>query len=156
MAVAHLIHGYLGAGKTTFSKQLERELSALRYSPDEWLVTLFGHDPPAEHFAESSARVFSLIDRQWPRALELGVDVILDFGFWSRSARDAARAAARDVGAETRLYSLTCPEPIARARCLARNAEADGTLFISENTFELLKNRFEPLAADEAREEIAT
>ena len=32
MATAHLIYGYLGAGKTTFAKKLERELPAIRFS----------------------------------------------------------------------------------------------------------------------------
>jgi len=35
MSAAHLIHGYLGAGKTTFARQLERDIPAIRFSHDE-------------------------------------------------------------------------------------------------------------------------
>jgi tRNA uridine 5-carbamoylmethylation protein Kti12 len=42
MATAHLIHGFLGAGKTTFARQLERELRAIRFSQDEWMANLNG------------------------------------------------------------------------------------------------------------------
>jgi len=40
MPTAHLIHGYLGAGKTTFARQLERNIPAIRFSHDEWMVRL--------------------------------------------------------------------------------------------------------------------
>jgi predicted kinase len=32
MATAHLIHGFLGVGKTTFARQLEGRLPAIRFS----------------------------------------------------------------------------------------------------------------------------
>ena len=48
MPTAHLIHGYLGAGKTTFARQLERDIPAIRFSHDEWMVRLYGDDPPIE------------------------------------------------------------------------------------------------------------
>jgi hypothetical protein len=51
MPSAHLIYGYLGAGKTTFARQLERDIPAIRFSHDEWMVRLYGDDPPIEQFA---------------------------------------------------------------------------------------------------------
>jgi hypothetical protein len=38
MSTAHLIHGFLGAWKTTFAKKLEAELGAVRFSQDEWMA----------------------------------------------------------------------------------------------------------------------
>jgi predicted kinase len=46
MPAAHLIHGFLGAGKTTFARELERNIPAIRFSHDEWMVRLYGIDPP--------------------------------------------------------------------------------------------------------------
>ena len=154
VAVAHLVYGYLGAGKTTFSKRLASELQAVRYSPDEWLVALYGQDPPENEFAEYSRRVLALINTQWPVVLARGVDVVLDFGFWSRGSRDAARMGAFEAGGGSRLYSLTCEEAVARARCQKRNHSHDGSLFIADATFDLLKSRFEPLGADEHFESV--
>lgn len=37
---AFLIHGFLGAGKTTFAKRLEEEEKALRFTHDEWMSQL--------------------------------------------------------------------------------------------------------------------
>jgi predicted kinase len=94
-----MIHGYLGTGKTTFARQLEQDLPAIRFTHDEWMARLYGEDPPVEHFADYYARVRSLIDSLWPRCLELGSDVVLDLNFWSRRERDEARRVVAAFGA---------------------------------------------------------
>ena len=154
MATAHLVHGFLGVGKTSFAKRLERSLPAIRFSHDEWMVRFYGTDPPADLFAGHSRAVSEQIDLLWPRCLELGVDVVLDLGFWSRKQRDQARAIATARGAGVLLYRLNCPDHEARARLTARNEKLDGDLLITEATYDLLRTRFEPLAPDEKREEV--
>ena len=154
MATAHLIHGFLGAGKTTFARRLERELPAIRFSQDEWMTHLYGNDPPVDEFPIFFRRISEQIARFWPRCLELGVDVILDLNFWSRRERDETRATAIALGASTRLYRLACTEEEAWRRIEHRNRNLDGSLFISRNTFEVLKARFEPLGDDEERTEL--
>jgi predicted kinase len=156
MATAHLIHGFLGVGKTTFARRLERELPAVRYSHDEWMARLYGIDPPVERFAAYRDAVSDVMNAHWPRVLACGADVILDFGFWTRASRDEARAGAAKVGAHVRLYCLECPETIARSRCRARNANLDGSLHITDNTYDVLRARFQPLQADESCERIET
>ena len=151
MATAHLIHGYLGAGKTTLARQLEAELPALRFSHDEWMAKLFGEDPPEASFAENHNRVWDLMASIWRPALALGVDVILDFGFWRRAERDSVRAQVLSTGSEVLLYSLACSDEEAWHRIERRNLALDGALLITRNTFEMLRARFEPLEADEAR-----
>jgi predicted kinase len=91
MATAHLIHGYLGAGKTTFSRRLESETSAIRFTHDEWMQRLYSDDPE-QLFAEYAERVFSVMEDQWRRCLAVNLDVILDFGFWSRAEREIVPA----------------------------------------------------------------
>lgn len=148
MATAHLIHGYLGAGKTTLARRLERELPAIRFTHDEWMVPLFGTDPPAAEFPGLKARVDTLIWQVWPRCLGLGLNVVLDLNFWTRAERDKARAIAAAQGAECRLHDLRCTDATAWGRIEQRNCEP-GNLYIARATFEDLKNRFEPLQPDE-------
>jgi predicted kinase len=154
MSSAHLIHGYLGAGKTTFARQLERNIPAIRFSHDEWMVRLYGDDPPIEQFAVFYWRIHEQVEEIWLRCLELGLDVVLDFGFWTRQERDATRAKIIALGVEARLYRLTCPEDEAWRRIEKRNTNLQGSLLIVRNTFEVFKERFEPLDPDETRIEI--
>jgi predicted kinase len=137
MPAAHLIYGYLGAGKTTFARQLERDIPAIRFSHDEWMVRLYGDDPPIEQFAVFYWRIHEQVEEIWLRCLELGLDVVLDFGFWTRQERDATRAKIIALGAEARLYRLTCPEDEAWRRIEKRNANRQGSLLIVRNTFDV-------------------
>lgn len=83
---AFLLHGFLGVGKTTFARTLEREQRALRFTYEEWMYRLYGGDPPAEHFQDYASRVFETMEAVWTRCLDLGTNVVLDFGFWSRAS----------------------------------------------------------------------
>ncbi|WP_082766342.1 AAA family ATPase [Paramesorhizobium deserti] len=154
MATAHLIHGYLGSGKTTFSRRLEHQTSAIRFTHNEWMQRLYGKDPPEQQFAEYAKRVSFLMEELWVRCLRMNVDVILDFGFWSQAERDRIRSVITEFGADFRLYRLTCPDEIAWKRIQARNNAPDCSLYIAANTFSVLKARFEPLDEDEARMEV--
>ena len=109
MATLHLVHGFVGAGKTTFSRNLEAEIPAIRFTLDEWIVKLYGHNPPEDKFIEYSDRVSSLIWQLTTQLLDLDRDVILDFGFWSRASRNRAREFALSVNAEVKLYSMYTP-----------------------------------------------
>ena len=80
MATAHLIHGFLGVGKTTLAQELEQTIPAIRFSHDEWMTRLYGDDPPVELFQEFCRRVSEQLEEVWSRCLELGVDVVLDIG----------------------------------------------------------------------------
>ncbi|HET7718299.1 MAG TPA: AAA family ATPase, partial [Bauldia sp.] len=146
--------GYIGAGKTTFSRRLERQVSAVRFTHDEWMRRLYGEDPPEQQFVELAQRVSSLMEEVWRRCLDVGVDVVLDFGFWSRAERDLIRSAVTGLGADFKLYRLNCPDSVAWKRIEARNAAADKGIYIAANTFAVLKSRFQPLDDDEVRIEV--
>jgi predicted kinase len=148
MATVHLIHGYLCSGKTRFAKELEKRTGAIRLSLDEWVIAVSGEN---EHLDDQIyERVLGLVTDLWPRIAERGVDVVLDFGFWRRAERDAARAQAARVGAAAKLYLVHCPDDVARERCRRRNERLQqGQYRIDDNAFEMLRSKFEPLDPDE-------
>ena len=69
------------SGKTALAQKLESEKTALRLTPDEWQVRLFGQDAEGP---EHNARHEIVEAKLWnipSRALALGTNVILDLGF---------------------------------------------------------------------------
>ena len=150
MATLFLICGLPGSGKTTLAKQIERDHHALRLTPDEWIVRLFGSDltPPTLDWCRDPVEAI-----QWEvaeRALILGIDVILDFGFWSRSEREEFRARARGVGARSEVHFLDVSREVLSARLAARNANLPPYTFrITEAQLDLWWSLFEPPTPDE-------
>ena len=49
----YLIVGLPGAGKTTRAKELEITESALRLTPDDWQMSIFGGDDPTRWRSKS-------------------------------------------------------------------------------------------------------
>jgi predicted kinase len=129
MTTLHLIVGLPCAGKTTYAKQLELEKSALRFTPDEWHTRLFGLD--LEH-PEHDARHDLIETMMWDvaaRALQLGINVILDFGFWGKSEREDYRARAAQLGASSVVHFLNVPEQELLSRLETRNANLPAGTF---------------------------
>lgn len=156
MRTVHLVCGFLGSGKTTFSKALAQDGSAVRLLVDEWYLRLFADDTPTyEVDAKALRHVLAALNDFWPQVATAGVDVVLDFGFWSRTLREEVRERARAIGAATRLYWLRCPDEIALARCLRRN-RTPGAFLISKEGFSELKARFESPAISESYEIVET
>ncbi len=100
--------GLPGTGKTTAARLIEAEHNALRLTKDEWMKALFGPENPASASDVIEGRLIQL----GMRALELGTNVVLDFGLWSRDERSALRQAAADVGASVvmRYFELALEE----------------------------------------------
>jgi predicted kinase len=124
--------GLQGSGKTTLAKRLETERSALRLTADEWLHAVH----PDVSGAELDALREPVERIQWNvaiRALELGCNVILDWGLWSREERDRYRLAARGLGVRVVLCLVEATRGELFERLSRRNVEApEGTFHISE------------------------
>ena len=106
MPTLHLICGLPGAGKTTLAKQLEREKDAVRLCPDEWIIALL----PPHYTTKERDRLRDPVEAlQWTvaeRLLTIGVDVVIEWGLWTRRDRDDLRERARSLGVTVKLYYL--------------------------------------------------
>ena len=108
-----------GAGKTTHAKALESRLRAVRFCPDEWMDALS----------------IDLYDKDWRGKIEalqwkiagellaLGLTVIIEWGTWGRSERDALRLGARALGAAVELHYLSAPVDVLFDRIQRRGLE---------------------------------
>lgn len=98
--------GLPGTGKTTYARRVEREHQALRLTKDEWVKALYGVDNPPSATDVIEGRLIDI----GLRALELGINVVVDFGLWSRDERSALRQAALELGAAVQMrYSELTP-----------------------------------------------
>ncbi len=144
----HLTVGLPGVGKTTLARELERASGALRLTPDEWMVPLFGL-----RWADFAGKRDVLEGRLvWVghQVLRAGVSVILDFGCWSPDERYALRAIADLAGADFQLHYVTLPEDERRKRATARWRKAPQETFeMNLEDHERFNAQFTPPTLDE-------
>jgi len=150
MATLFLICGLPGAGKTTLAKQLEASVPALRLSPDEWIARLLADVNDIPERDRLREPVQELLWELAKRALTLGGDVILEFGFWSREERTRYRNEAETLGARVELRYLDIPRDELWARLSKRNANLPpGTFAVTEDDLDLWLTWFDPVTDDE-------
>ncbi len=114
-----VVCGLPGSGKTTHAMQVAQNLHGVRLCADEWMAGL-GID-----LWDSDARQ-RVEQLQWKIAqqiLSLGCCVVIEWGTWARSERDALRIAARKLGAAVELHFLDAPVEVLFDRIRRRNAE---------------------------------
>lgn len=129
MTTLFLMVGLPGAGKTTRARHLAEQHGALRLTPDEWMIPLFGLLGAGGKRDVLEGRLLRLgLD-----ALGLGTDVVVDFGCWSRDERSAIRWLARSAGASCRMEYLPVDPVTQLDRIALRQATApDETLPMNE------------------------
>lgn len=122
----HILVGLPGSGKTTLARALEAQHSALRLTPDEWMKPLFG---AGESGDKRAVLEHDLLWGVAARVLGLGVNVVLDYGLWSREERDMYRVRARTLGVLVVLHVLDVPLDELWRRLEARNAHLSPDTF---------------------------
>ena len=148
MAKVTLICGKVCSGKT----RLARTLPGVPLSCDELMTSLFP-EPMGERYDDAARRSKEYLLSLAETLLRGGVDVLLDWGFWTRAERDETRARFERVGAEVELVYVE-PTPERRAKNIeARNAEAaagaESVYAADEGLLRKGDSRFEPPAPPE-------
>ena len=115
--------GLPSTGKTTAARHIEIGHRALRLTKDEWVKALYGHEnpPSAQDVIEGRLIQIGL------RALELGINVVIDYGLWGRDERSALRQAAADRGAMVEMHYFELTPAEQRRRLDQRQAEIPHT-----------------------------
>jgi predicted kinase len=147
-AIVYLIVGLPGAGKTTRAKELELSASALRLTPDEWQIMLFGDKNPPDKRDLVEGKLIQI----GMRAAQLGTNVVLDFGFWGKDERSSLRWIAGAVGVRAQVVYLPIDNEEQRRRVKTRFATTPGQTFhMSDVELEQWRAQFQAPDHDELR-----
>lgn len=148
-----LLTGLPGSGKTTLARELEAAQRAIRLTPDEWIVRLYGRDLDKPQRDSVRVPVQAL---QWElaeRMLLLGCNVVLDWGLWFRAEREEYRRRAHQLGAHvhTVLLEADLDELWARISRWNTPAPTGAALPVTRSELELWFTQFERPTSGELR-----
>ena len=142
---AHLICGFIGSGKSIFAKKLEKETGAVRFTKDEWMIRIFGHNPQKiDGFKKYDERMTKLTTDVALECVNAGHDVVIDDGFWFKSQREEIYNQITELGANYLLYYIKCPDEVGKNRALQRSKNPSKDSFIiDEDMYNFYKKYFE-------------
>ena len=152
MSKVYLICGKICSGKSTYAQALRRESGAVILSVDELMLALFGRYAGEKH-DDYVARIKAWYRQKSLELLASGLDVILDWGFWTRKEREDIRDfyASRKIACEFHYIDIDDPEWRRRVQkrnrdVLARRSDA---YFVDEGLAAKFTSRFEMPGKDE-------
>ena len=149
MARLILVCGPTGAGKTTYSLSLAKEIDAIKFSIDPWMQTLFAQDMAVLDFTWMMERVNRCSEQIWEisqQILAINGNVILDLGFTTKEQRDSISNRVREIGIKAEVHYIDAPQETRKKRVDQRNREKDSLVYafeVTEMMFDFMEPRFE-------------
>jgi len=135
-----LMCGIAGAGKTTHAKELEAQ-GFVRLSIDEEVWERFGRygiDFDPSMYEQHSAEAEAVLQERLVELIGAGRDVVVDYSFWERSARDRYKRLVVASGGRWELVYLKVSPGRLRERLAARaeRFDANAAIPITDALFE--------------------
>ena len=121
MAKLFLICGFLGAGKTTFSKKLAYETNAEYMNVDEYVMQNFTKQEYENNWEYCFTKAEELMWQKIYKCTQNNQNVVFDVGFWTRQSRDKARNRVLKIGITPVLYYIYAPDEILKQRIATRS-----------------------------------
>ena len=141
--------GPTGAGKTTYSVALAKEINAVRFSIDPWMQTLFAKDMTALDYEWMIERVYRCYEQIWDvtsQILGTGGHVILDLGFTEKAQRTRFTERASELNHASEVHYVKAPADVRKQRVALRNTQKDPTVYafdVTDDMFHFMEPRFE-------------
>ena len=152
MAKVYLICGKICSGKSTYAEQLRVQNNAVLLSTDEITLALFGQHCGDKH-DDYVERTQNYLFNKSLELIEVGINVILDWGFWLKMERDYAREFYNSRNIECEFHYVDISAETWKARLKKRNgevlAEETSAYYIDDNLAEKFASIFEEPSEDE-------
>lgn len=152
MAKVILICGKICSGKSTYAEQLRVQNNAVLLSTDEITLALFGQHCGDKH-DDYVERTQNYLFNKSLELIAVGINVILDWGFWLKEERDYAREFYNSRNIEYEFHYIDISDETWKARLKKRNnAIIDGetnAYYIDDNLAEKFAAIFEVPNEDE-------
>lgn len=152
MAKVILLCGKIGAGKTTYARQLMRKNPTVYLSTDDLMLQLFP-EPLGDRYDEAVARAQRYLYERAADFVAIGVDVILEGTGWKRADRLATSSFFREGGTPFEWHYVDITDEAWRAHIDARNRAVQqggsGAYYVDEGLLEKCLEMFEAPGRDE-------
>ena len=146
MAKVLLICGKIASGKSVYAEQIKQQENAVLLSVDELVLSVLGSDLGEKH-DEITARIQAYLFAKSVEIIRAGTNVLLDWGFWTKAKRQAARAFYESRGIACELHYIDVPDAVWHRNIAIRNqAVLDGktdAYYVDEGLMLKLQSLFE-------------
>lgn len=147
---AFLLTGKVASGKTTYARNIEAEGKAVFLSIDELQLSIFGVTPTREQLDSSyeGARTYQF--KEALKFLSRGIDVLFDWGLWSKSEREKYRTLLEENGFDVEVIYFKVSDEIRQKWNAQRNLSNDLSSFkIEPHDVEMFDSMYEDPSDEE-------
>lgn len=152
MAKVYLICGKICCGKTTYANKICAENNAVLLSVDEITLALFGQYCGDKHDKYVERTEKYLLNKSL-ELIENNINVVLDWGFWTKLERLAVKEFYESRGIEYELHYIDVSEETWQYRLNKRNnavlAEETSAYYVDDNLAAKFASIFEIPDKDE-------
>ena len=120
MAKVFMLCGKIASGKSYYAEMLCRKEHAVMLSVDELVLSILGSDLGEKH-DEITARIQAYLFEKSAEMVHAGANVLLDWGFWTREKRSAARKFYEDRGISCEFHYIDVPVDVWHRNIEKRN-----------------------------------
>ncbi len=147
-----LICGKICCGKTTYAEKLCAENNAILLSIDEITLALFGQHCGDKH-DEYVERTEKYLLNKSLELIQMDINVVLDWGFWTKAERLAVKEFYESRGIEYEFHYIDVSDEIWKYRLNKRNnavlAEETSAYYVDDNLAAKFASIFEVPSEDE-------
>ena len=146
MAKVIMLCGKIASGKSVYAKRICKQENAVMLSVDELVLSILRGDLGENH-DQITDRIQAYLFEKSVEIINAGTNVLLDWGFWTRERRSAARAFYRAREIKCEFHYIDVPDQVWHRNIESRNravlAGETSAYYVDEGLMMKLESLFE-------------